>query len=92
VIAVVVVIAIVVMMVMVVIAPATRPIAIAAAQRQPHGEQPRGDDHFRDTHHASPYSGMGIKRASGFTVPVSDRQRNDRQAPNAAKTPQWRKA
>jgi hypothetical protein len=50
----VVVVAIVMVMTVVVIAPAARPVAVAAAQRQPRGEQPGGERDFRDTHHASP--------------------------------------
>jgi hypothetical protein len=45
-------------MVVVAIAPVARTIIVAAAERQPDREQPRSDDHFRDTHHASPCSGM----------------------------------
>jgi len=42
------------MMVVMVAAPMAGPIIIATAQRQAHGKQPGGDDHFRNAHHRSP--------------------------------------
>jgi len=50
----VVVIAVVMVVAVVMVAPAARPIAVAAAQRQPDSEQPGGEGGFRNTHHASP--------------------------------------
>ena len=45
-------------MTMMAIAPMARPIVVATAQRQPDSEQSGGDNHFRNTHNASPYSEM----------------------------------
>ena len=47
-------IAVVMVMTVVMVAPAARPVAVAAAERQPDGEQPGGEGGFRNTHHASP--------------------------------------
>ena len=46
------------MVVVMTIAPMARPIIVATAQRYSDGEQSGGDDHFRDTHNASPNSEM----------------------------------
>jgi hypothetical protein len=56
VIVIVIVIMVAIVMPMMVIAPPAGMVVIAPAERQPGREQSGSDDHFRDTHRASPSS------------------------------------